>query len=757
MRVKVKETQADGAAVLLPDGTEAWLRSTEWSADPHAWRAATLWLERDSEFNVVLLPGRQHGRQEVSRRAITLEHIDAAWHHDTVDFTVTDVGRTFIKGVVGDSVEAAISCQKYLDWIDSRRLSTELVDHSVLAAGDMLRARLTPLKRDAQTLELDWIGHLASLDLSLSAEIARTIAPSRALDDGFPTVSALQGVRLPSNISPVLLLDDNAGCRESIAALLTQLGVSVTSIEGREEALSLLSAISKGQDQTAQLLPFHLAVIDANLDASSNDLSGLQIAQALQQTHSCRVVLMTGELTTHKKLALYPKLQVHGYIEKPFTAEAFVQALTEAFALAEPIALDVWLGAEATRPQPYATPRNERPSDLQRLTLPVILQTLGSLAPGASLHVFEFHPRSLRARASASWGAPFNWIALRGKLAKSVIKDTAFSKTVLVQDDARSDLAHLWTSQMMTYSSFCGVPVNVPGRRIALVAFHPSVRAFGDPFQGAARLAAEQVARVSERDSLYATRANEANLASYGMALASLAHELSSDVTALSASFGALERSVSQLSSSERQDDQEPLNTLARVRATVDDIATKTRLLRGARGVSSKVSVLECLQKAAAACRAVVAETINRPERIQLSKLEAPPGDWDTIAPAASLTIVFFNLYLNAAQQIDLASSVRASGRIWTTLERVVETRRRSWIQVRIHDTGPGIHVDDWERVFEAGYSTKTNGSGLGLYIGRHLIRECGGSLSVASSRIWDGTSLLAVLPQARIERVPAR
>jgi two-component system NtrC family sensor kinase len=111
--------------------------------------------------------------------------------------------------------------------------------------------------------------------------------------------------------------------------------------------------------------------------------------------------------------------------------------------------------------------------------------------------------------------------------------------------------------------------------------------------------------------------------------------------------------------------------------------------------------------------------------------------------------MVFFNLYLNAAQQIDLASRVRRQGKIWTTLSYFMDGGNQRWARVRVHDSGPGIHQDDWERVFDPGYSTKPSGSGLGLYICRYVLRDLSATVSVTSSRIWDGTTVTVNLKLA--------
>ena len=62
----------------------------------------------------------------------------------------------------------------------------------------------------------------------------------------------------------------------------------------------------------------------------------------------------------------------------------------------------------------------------------------------------------------------------------------------------------------------------------------------------------------------------------------------------------------------------------------------------------------------------------------------------------------------------------------------------RSWLShmnlllvARISDNGPGIPAADREQIFEALYSTKSFGVGLGLAITRQIMEDHGGELSL--------------------------
>jgi signal transduction histidine kinase len=50
-------------------------------------------------------------------------------------------------------------------------------------------------------------------------------------------------------------------------------------------------------------------------------------------------------------------------------------------------------------------------------------------------------------------------------------------------------------------------------------------------------------------------------------------------------------------------------------------------------------------------------------------------------------------------------------------------------VRVTVADTGPGIDQTHLERLFEAFYTTKSNGTGMGLSICRSIINAHGGRL----------------------------
>jgi CheY-like chemotaxis protein len=92
---------------------------------------------------------------------------------------------------------------------------------------------------------------------------------------------------------------------------------------------------------------------------------------------------------------------------------------------------------------------------------------------------------------------------------------------------------------------------------------------------------------------------------------------------------------------------------------------------------------------------------------------------------AYQLQQVILNLVTNAEQA--MGGVERAHHRLTVRTRRDGET-----IRIEIEDTGPGIHADGLERIFNPFYTTKAvgHGTGLGLSISLGIISEHGG-------RIW--------------------
>lgn len=105
------------------------------------------------------------------------------------------------------------------------------------------------------------------------------------------------------------------------------------------------------------------------------------------------------------------------------------------------------------------------------------------------------------------------------------------------------------------------------------------------------------------------------------------------------------------------------------------------------------------------------------------------------LADAEQIKQVFYNLIKNAAQSMTKHGILR------------IHTEKTSdWLIISFADNGSGISVEDLPRVFEPYFTTKENGSGLGLIIVQRIVREHGGELELESNR-GRGTTMRIKLP----------
>ena len=109
-------------------------------------------------------------------------------------------------------------------------------------------------------------------------------------------------------------------------------------------------------------------------------------------------------------------------------------------------------------------------------------------------------------------------------------------------------------------------------------------------------------------------------------------------------------------------------------------------------------------------------------------------------ASAPAVKRAALNVLLNALQHAGEGGRVVAE-----------VTRAGGKIRLDVSDTGPGIAAADREKVFEMFYTTRPQGTGLGLFLARTAVENNGGTLAVAESA-GGGGRLRMELPQAEKE-----
>ena len=119
------------------------------------------------------------------------------------------------------------------------------------------------------------------------------------------------------------------------------------------------------------------------------------------------------------------------------------------------------------------------------------------------------------------------------------------------------------------------------------------------------------------------------------------------------------------------------------------------------------------------------------------------PGLPPVSGSANALRQVVLNLLTNALRAMPSGGALRCSTRY---------RRQGSAVELWVADTGPGISAEDRRHLFEPFFTTRPDGTGLGLALCREIILGHGGRIELESSSA-SGTTFLVVLPAGTAER----
>ena len=105
---------------------------------------------------------------------------------------------------------------------------------------------------------------------------------------------------------------------------------------------------------------------------------------------------------------------------------------------------------------------------------------------------------------------------------------------------------------------------------------------------------------------------------------------------------------------------------------------------------------------------------------------------------------VFLNLARNAAEAASDSPNPAVILRGETSVSSEDRTQR-----IRILDNGPGIPIDALPKLFRPFFTTKVNGTGLGLAVVQKILLQHGGQVE-AQSRVGGGAEFIVTLPATR-------
>lgn len=97
---------------------------------------------------------------------------------------------------------------------------------------------------------------------------------------------------------------------------------------------------------------------------------------------------------------------------------------------------------------------------------------------------------------------------------------------------------------------------------------------------------------------------------------------------------------------------------------------------------------------------------------------------------------VFINLILNAIQNTETGGVEIIIG----------DSQKMKGVAIRVKDTGKGIKLEEQPKIFNMFYTTRKNGTGLGLHVAKSLLEDFHGKISLENSN-EKGTTFLVEIP----------
>lgn len=234
-----------------------------------------------------------------------------------------------------------------------------------------------------------------------------------------------------------------------------------------------------------------------------------------------------------------------------------------------------------------------------------------------------------------------------------------------------------------------------------------------------------RVEDVTERGSLRAALVSSERRASAGVLAGCIAHEIGNAVTGL---YGHAD-----LLGAKPGDAQLAARTARVMQTQLDRVTLLSRnLLSLSRPPKPRIE--------SADLRETFRDLVERLTAGGVIKRFALETEWGDLRPVlcdpTQLEQALTNLLLNAAQ---------AMGD--TGVLRLGTTQAGDEVLLSVADTGPGIHPDDLEHIFEPFFSTKGDkGTGLGLYVARQIAEAHRGRIEVAST-LGRGTRFTLAVP----------
>ena len=484
----------------------------------------------------------------------------------------------------------------------------------------------------------------------------------------------------------VLVVDDDRAILDVLAMRLEAMGFDVTATA---DPTAALAAADAGR--------FDLALVDLRMEP----VNGVELMESLRARQGRLPVLI---MTAHGTIETAVEAVQRGafdYLTKPFVPDELRAKIARALATRR------WT---RDRERLQALGQTLASTGVVARVLDAVAQAAVDATEAERAVVFQLEHGRLVPMASAGTPPPA-WDALEAGAAAAMDKGVPVTR-------AGADGGTIVAAPLVVQRGPAG----------ALVV-ETAARAVPDEDDLELLALFSSQAALAVRNTYELERLRSGALAALGRMATEVAHELKNPLAGLRLYARHLEQRLA------RRGEAEDLELAGKIAATVDHLGGVVAEL-GAFGRPPE------LQRAPVALAALLDECLDLAQARQPGAGIEVVRAYDAACPAArvdarELRKALLNLLVNARE------ALVAGGRLTVATAWAPDTRT---LTVRVEDDGVGMSEETLARAFDLFFTTKPEGTGLGMAIARSVVERHGGALAV-QSRAGQGTRVVIRLP----------
>lgn len=736
VNVTVVKTGPFGAVVKLSDGTTGFIRPEEFS-----WDDRPITLEAGEQFPAkVLESGRRHNRNVLlSKRLAELD----PWEDIKQQYNLGDLVDIQIINMLAHElvVELKPGIQGIVQETDfvPARIEYESINE-IFWLGDHTKALIKRIDIKHRYMQLSIKDAYEIFDKvtfgELGHKLSKKITESQSEKYVFrPDIKwTQQSVHLEKNSqTPILIVDDNETLLRTLNEQLKFLNYPVTL--SHDGANSLTGGTFNLDDHQVLLI-----------DIDMPDRTGTKIVEEYIRHgfDSSRIIFMTGLTLEGNRFSEISKMNCAGVLLKPFPLHRLEECFDHVLSGKHlPDDLDMLSLVQEDFGETIHSPDDES------VTPPVskLTNELNQYVESSCIIIFKMDPDTLDTEIVESCNFDDSQFEKhKYGLPHSPVKDAIVRGEIInpgYYQANKNKFKNL--ASFIDFSDCIGLPVWTFGKRYHAIFF------FKDKGKGGftkrdrnfAKLGARLCGICLERKQLQQQLEDQLPFVNLGHTSASIEHELNNQLSIVEGTHSNIHTLLKSLEKIEAPELQKKLSEAQAATSTMKEIVKDLTnvVSKGAlKSIDLNRIIYKILERLKLEIKNshVIYNTLLDEDlpRIKLINVQ--------------IEQILFNIILNAIQHL---KSCDIDNRV-LTIKSYFKDEQKSICIIEVSDNGWGIHASHWERIFDAAFTTREKGTGMGLYICKDFAKKLGIDIRIKKSYVLFGTTFSVEIPiQSELDR----